>query len=110
MTACNALSGLSHSLQTVALLGIQCGFLHVSAAVELQSLMQVCFCFTQSVASTRWMIQDEQRIQNTKCDNCLIGDHWSHYLHVLLVSQSCPLLPLNWRVGPEVSTHSVHQQ
>ncbi|CAL5222266.1 g4604 [Coccomyxa viridis] len=35
--------------------------------------MEVCFCFTQSVASTRWMIQDEQRIQNTKCDNCLIG-------------------------------------
>ncbi|CAL8465263.1 g4798 [Coccomyxa elongata] len=34
---------------------------------------EVCFCFTQSVASTRWMIQDEMRIQNTQCDNCLIG-------------------------------------
>ena len=36
--------------------------------------LQVCFCFTQSVASTRWMIQDELRVQNTQCDNCLIGD------------------------------------
>ena len=41
----------------------------------LVPFVQVCFCFTQSVASTRWMIQDEQRIQNTKCDNCLIGEH-----------------------------------
>ena len=34
---------------------------------------QVFFCFTQSVASTRWAIQDQQRIMNTPCDNCLIG-------------------------------------
>ncbi|KAG7674836.1 hypothetical protein Ndes2526B_g07676 [Nannochloris sp. 'desiccata'] len=32
----------------------------------------VC-CFAQSVASTRWMIQDEMQLQNTKCDNCLIA-------------------------------------
>eukprot|EP00775_Hariotina_reticulata_P001270 gene1270-1610_t len=35
--------------------------------------MEVFFCFAQSVASTRWMIQDELRIQNTECDNCIIG-------------------------------------
>jgi len=35
--------------------------------------MEVFFCFTQSVASTRWGIQDEQRVQNTPCDNCLIS-------------------------------------
>ena len=35
--------------------------------------VQVCFCFAQSVASTRFMIQDELRIQTTKCDNCIIG-------------------------------------
>mmetsp|Transcript_19814 Transcript_19814/g.59851 ORF Transcript_19814/g.59851 Transcript_19814/m.59851 type:complete len:297 (-) Transcript_19814:591-1481(-) len=35
--------------------------------------MEVFFCFTQSVASTRWMLQDEMHIANTKCDNCLIG-------------------------------------
>ena len=34
---------------------------------------QVLFCFTQSVASTRWMLQDEMHISNTECDNCLIG-------------------------------------
>ena len=35
--------------------------------------MQVFCCFAQSVASTRWMLQDEMHIQNTPCDNCLIG-------------------------------------
>eukprot|EP00242_Pyramimonas_sp_CCMP2087_P012145 CAMPEP_0198212822 /NCGR_PEP_ID=MMETSP1445-20131203/27801_1 /TAXON_ID=36898 /ORGANISM="Pyramimonas sp., Strain CCMP2087" /LENGTH=197 /DNA_ID=CAMNT_0043887369 /DNA_START=104 /DNA_END=694 /DNA_ORIENTATION=- len=35
-------------------------------------LETVC-CFTQSVASSRHMIQDEFHIQNTTCDNCLIG-------------------------------------
>jgi len=31
--------------------------------------MEVACCFPQSVASTRWIIQDEQHLQNTKCDN-----------------------------------------
>ena len=35
--------------------------------------LQVFFCFAQSVASTRWAIQDEMHLQNTQCDNCLIG-------------------------------------
>jgi hypothetical protein len=35
--------------------------------------MEVVICFTQSVASTRWMLQDEMHIANTQCDNCLIG-------------------------------------
>lgn len=35
--------------------------------------LEVFVCFTQSVASTRWMLQDEMHIANTKCDNCLIG-------------------------------------
>ena len=35
--------------------------------------LQVFCCFAQSVASTRWMLQDEMHIQNTPCDNCLIG-------------------------------------
>lgn len=35
--------------------------------------LEVACCFAQSVASTRWMIQDELRIQNTQCDNCIIG-------------------------------------
>lgn len=35
--------------------------------------LEVCCCFAQSVATTRWMIQDELRVSTTKCDNCLIG-------------------------------------
>eukprot|EP00877_Chromochloris_zofingiensis_P000130 jgi/Chrzof1/10117/Cz04g29110.t1 len=35
--------------------------------------MEVFFCFAQSVASTRWTIQDELQIQTTDCDNCIIG-------------------------------------
>jgi len=34
--------------------------------------MEVVCCFPQSVASTRWMLQDEMHLQNTKCDNCII--------------------------------------
>lgn len=34
---------------------------------------EVIVCFPQSVASTRWMLQDEMRLRNTECDNCIIG-------------------------------------
>ena len=34
--------------------------------------LQVCLCFSNSVASTRFMLQDEFSIQTTKCDNCII--------------------------------------
>ncbi|BBN10033.1 hypothetical protein MPTK1_5g00340 [Marchantia polymorpha subsp. ruderalis] len=37
------------------------------------AVTEVCCCFTLSVATTRFMLQDELRIQNTKCDNCIIG-------------------------------------
>lgn len=40
---------------------------------EVCLCLEVFVCFTQSVASTRWAIQDQQRISNTPCDNCLIG-------------------------------------
>lgn len=35
--------------------------------------LQTFLCFGQSVASTRWLIQDEMHIRNTQCDNCIIG-------------------------------------
>lgn len=35
--------------------------------------MEVTFCFAQSVATTRFMIQDELQVETTKCDNCIIG-------------------------------------
>nr|XP_043608577.1 leucine-rich repeat extensin-like protein 2 [Erigeron canadensis] len=34
---------------------------------------EVVFCFGNSVASTRFMLQDEFNIKTTKCDNCIIG-------------------------------------
>lgn len=34
---------------------------------------ETVLCFAQSVASTRWMVQDEMHLRNTQCDNCIIG-------------------------------------
>ncbi|KAL8253792.1 hypothetical protein R6Q59_032013 [Mikania micrantha] len=34
---------------------------------------EVFFCFGNSVASTRFILQDEFNIQTTKCDNCIVG-------------------------------------
>ncbi|KAI8473430.1 MAG: hypothetical protein J3K34DRAFT_410720 [Monoraphidium minutum] len=39
---------------------------------ELCLGMEVFCCFAQSVASTRFMIQDELQIHNTSCDTCII--------------------------------------
>ncbi|KAK4802400.1 hypothetical protein SAY86_000603 [Trapa natans] len=33
---------------------------------------EVLLCFPNSVASTRFLLQDEFNIQTTKCDNCII--------------------------------------
>ncbi|KAG2490484.1 hypothetical protein HYH03_011113 [Edaphochlamys debaryana] len=35
--------------------------------------LETWLCFAQSVATTRWMIQDELQVETTKCDNCIIG-------------------------------------
>ncbi|RRT49895.1 hypothetical protein B296_00025419 [Ensete ventricosum] len=34
--------------------------------------LQVLLCFGNSVASTRFLLQDEFNIQTTQCDNCII--------------------------------------
>ncbi|KAK7819671.1 hypothetical protein CFP56_039912 [Quercus suber] len=36
-------------------------------------IIHVFLCFGNSVASTRFMLQDEFNIQTTQCDNCIIG-------------------------------------
>jgi hypothetical protein len=36
---------------------------------------QVFLCFGNSVASTRFLLQDEFNIQTTQCDNCIIVLH-----------------------------------
>ena len=40
---------------------------------ELCLCCEVACCFPSAMATTRFMIQDEQRVMNTQCDNCLIG-------------------------------------
>ncbi|CAI0476138.1 unnamed protein product [Linum tenue] len=35
--------------------------------------LQVFLCFGNSIASTRFLLQDEFNIQTTQCDNCIIG-------------------------------------
>lgn len=47
----------------------QCG---ETACPELCLACEVLCCFPNSVAVTRFLIQDEMQIGNTQCDNCLI--------------------------------------
>ena len=74
--------------------------------------MEVLCCFSTSVAATRWLLQDERLLVNTKCDNCLIvtfitidrlacifyiiaaitRKHAIHHVRYLLVSQCCLML------------------
>ncbi|KAK9867043.1 hypothetical protein WJX84_001298 [Apatococcus fuscideae] len=49
------------------------GRLGESQCPELCMALEVFFCFPINVSTTRFMIQDQMRIQNTQCDNCLIG-------------------------------------
>ncbi|KQJ97589.1 uncharacterized protein LOC100822657 [Brachypodium distachyon] len=44
-----------------------------SKCPELCLATEVFLCFGSSVASTRFLLQDEFNIQTTQCDNCIIG-------------------------------------
>ncbi|KAL9252304.1 hypothetical protein AKJ16_DCAP02604 [Drosera capensis] len=44
-----------------------------SSCPELCLCTEVFCCFANSVASTRFLLQDEFNLQTTKCDNCIIG-------------------------------------
>ncbi|KAF2573299.1 hypothetical protein F2Q70_00001320, partial [Brassica cretica] len=44
-----------------------------SKCPQLCLATEVFLCFGNSVASTRFLLQDEFNIQTTKCDNCIIG-------------------------------------
>ncbi|XP_059661825.1 uncharacterized protein LOC132307940 [Cornus florida] len=48
----------------------RCGESHCP---ELCLCTEVFLCFGNSVASTRFLLQDEFNIQTTQCDNCIIG-------------------------------------
>ncbi|KAF2315282.1 hypothetical protein GH714_038694 [Hevea brasiliensis] len=48
----------------------KCGESHCP---ELCLCTEVFCCFSNSVASTRFLLQDEFNIQTTQCDNCIIG-------------------------------------
>ncbi|KAK6239809.1 hypothetical protein QUC31_005278, partial [Theobroma cacao] len=49
------------------------GKLGESQCPEFCLCTEVVCCFSNSVASTRFLLQDEFNIQTTKCDNCIIG-------------------------------------
>jgi hypothetical protein len=42
-------------------------------ALELCLCLEVALCLPQSVASTRWAIQDELKLRNTKANNAIVG-------------------------------------
>mmetsp|Transcript_34533 Transcript_34533/g.65973 ORF Transcript_34533/g.65973 Transcript_34533/m.65973 type:complete len:198 (-) Transcript_34533:12-605(-) len=44
-----------------------------SSAPEVCLALETVCCFSQSVLSTRFLLQDDLRIQNSKCDNCLMA-------------------------------------
>ena len=58
---------------------IFCGFVACFIYTYV-SLFQVFLCFGNSVASTRFLLQDEFNIQTTQCDNCIIVLSPSLYL------------------------------
>lgn len=49
------------------------GRLGEKSCPEFCLCVEVCCCFPSAVATNRFMIQDEMRVMNTECDNCLIG-------------------------------------
>ena len=53
---------------------------------------QVFLCFGNSVASTRFLLQDEFNIQTTKCDNCIIVIYL--FLHRCICNYICISFPL----------------
>ena len=46
--------------------------LQIASYIYWYTLFQVFLCFGNSVASTRFLLQDEFNIQTTQCDNCII--------------------------------------
>jgi hypothetical protein len=49
------------------------GHCYESSSPELCLGLEVCCCFSNSVMSTRMLLQDDLRIMNSKCDNCLMA-------------------------------------
>ena len=49
------------------------GRLGEKSCPEFCLCVEVCCCFPSAVATSRFMIQDEQRVENTQCDNFIIG-------------------------------------
>ncbi|KAK8288983.1 hypothetical protein V6Z12_D07G160700 [Gossypium hirsutum] len=81
----NFLSCISYSLRKQALHGdmtryvccagyICCsGKLKEKKCPEFCLCLEVACCFSSSVLSTRYLLQDEYDIKTTKCDNCIIA-------------------------------------
>lgn len=54
-------------------------------------IFKVFLCFGNSVASTRFLLQDEFNIQTTQCDNCIIVCAISAVSQFFLYNSQCPL-------------------
>lgn len=57
-----------------------------SDVINMLMSLQVFLCFGNSVASTRFLLQDEFNIQTTQCDNCIIVLSFSLSLCVYISS------------------------
>merc|ERR1719217_260238 len=67
---------LYHDMRRYICCGGACpcsGRLGEESCPEICLGLETLCCFAQSVATSRFMIQDEMLVQTTKCDNCIIG-------------------------------------
>lgn len=63
-----------------------------SNAPEFCLCLETTCCFVNSVASTHFLLQDDRRIQNSQCDNIIIGVY-------IAVRISTPVFPAQPRLS-----------
>ncbi|GMP43539.1 hypothetical protein CsSME_00012861 [Camellia sinensis var. sinensis] len=75
-----------------------------SQCPELCLCTEVFLCFANSVASTRFMLQDEFNIQTTQCDNCIIvlSLSLSPSIQISLLKYLCHSYALTCSIGIHV--------
>ncbi|CAM6095940.1 unnamed protein product [Calypogeia fissa] len=66
------------------------GFCGEATCPRFCAALEAVFCFTCSVAVTRFHIQDELGLQNTACDNCIFATmFWLQYLNFICSLMAC---------------------
>ncbi|KAK8345648.1 hypothetical protein V6Z11_A07G164400 [Gossypium hirsutum] len=64
---------ISYSLRKQALHGDMTRYVCCAGYICCSLCLEVACCFSSSVLSTRYLLQDEYDIKTTKCDNCIIA-------------------------------------